>query len=324
MSAVWILAEARNGGLARISFELATRALALTSEVNAVLISDELSDAELQKLVDCGVSRVVALESPAFKHFNAEPYAAALVEFIEREKPEALIAGADSTGRTLMPYVAVRCHTGLTADCTVLALEPETGLLLQTRPAIGGNIMATIKCAAHRPQMATIRPRSTRPAQPIAGGKGVIERVKVIAAKSRTEVKGFVPAEESAGIQDAECVVVVGRGIKRVEAMPMIEELAELLGAAVGGTREVIDRGFLSYPHQVGLSGKTIMPKLYIGLGVSGAIQHLAGMQTAEHIIAVNRDPEAQIFKVANAGIVGDLFEVVPEMIARLKKGGKI
>ncbi len=319
--AIWILAEERHGQLARISFELLTRARALSPAVNALLIGPALPESELRKLIDCGASRVVALENPAFEHFLVEPFAKAMLDFFAAERPEVLIAGADSVGRTLMPYAAMKQHTGLTADCTVLELEPATGLLLQTRPAIGGNIMATIKCANHRPQMATIRPRSTRPAMPETGREGVIERRPVADASSRIAFRKFVPAADEVGIQDAERVIVIGRGVKRSEAMPMIRELAVLLGASIGGSREVVDRGILTYPQQVGLSGKTIMPKLYIGLGVSGAIQHLAGMQTSEHIIAVNKDPDAQIFRVADLGIIGDLFDVVPQMIQRLKKG---
>ncbi len=318
---IWILAEARHGKVQRISFELLTRARALSNNVHAVLLSEELPERELQSLIDCGANTVVAIENPLFREFLPEPCQEAMLAFIAEFQPEILIAGADSVGRTLMPYVAMTQHTGLTADCTLLELEPETGYLLQTRPAIGGNIMATIKCMKHRPQMATIRPRSTRPAQPEKGRTGSILRRHYPVKPGHVEFRKFVPAAESLGIQDAEKVVVVGRGIKRSEAMPMIRELAGLLGAAIGGSREVVDRGFLSYPHQIGLSGKTIMPKLYIGIGVSGAIQHLAGMQTAENIIAVNRDPDAQIFKVADLGIVGDLFEVVPKMIERLKKG---
>lgn len=221
-----------------------------------------------------------------------------------------------------MPYVAVKANTGLTADCTLLDIEEETGNLLQTRPAIGGNIMATIKTPNHRPQMATVRPRSAKPAPRQAGRKGQIIRLPAPPELLTSRVKrvGFKANAEEHGLADAEIVVTVGRGIKKGENLRLVQKLVETLEAALGATRDVVDRGWLSYPHQVGLSGKTITPKLYIGVGVSGSIQHLAGMQTSENIVAINVDPEAQIFRVADFGIVGDLFEVIPMLTERLRQ----
>ena len=204
-----------------------------------------------------------------------------------------------------MPYVAIKANAGLTADCTLLEYDGDTDNLLQTRPAIGGNIMATIKTPDHRPQMATVRPKSTRPAELQEGRTGeIIFDTPSVKLSSRIERIKTIPDEEEISLQDAERVVVVGRGIKKAENLPLIKAFADEIGAAIGASRDAVDRGWLSYPHQVGLSGKTITPKLYIGLGVSGAIQHLAGMQTAENIIVVNSDPDAQIFKVADFGIV--------------------
>ncbi|HUW56043.1 MAG TPA: electron transfer flavoprotein subunit alpha/FixB family protein, partial [Planctomycetota bacterium] len=227
-----------------------------------------------------------------------------------------------STGRTLMPYVAVRVNAGLTADCTVLDIEEESGILLQTRPAIGGNILATIKTAVHRPQMATVRPRSTRPAERVPGRKGEIIRLAAPrdALKSRIRRVGFEADESEHGIQEADVVVTAGRGVKKAENVAVVEALAKALAGALGASRDVIDRGWLPYPHQVGLSGKTVTPKLYVAVGVSGAIQHLAGMQTADTIVAINSDPDAPIFNVADFGIVGDLFDVVPALTAKLNK----
>jgi electron transfer flavoprotein alpha subunit len=221
-----------------------------------------------------------------------------------------------------MPYVAAKAHLGLTADCTGLDIEKETNNLLQIRPAIGGNIMAVIKTPRFRPQMSTVRPRSTKPAPKRQGRRGKI--IRLVASKeelnSRIERMGFTANEEKQTLSEADTVVVVGRGIKKAENIPLVRELAENLGAALGATRDVVDRGWLSYPHQVGLSGQTINPKLYIGIGVSGSIQHLAGMQTAETIVAINNDNDAPIFKVADFGIVGDLFEVVPILTAHIKQ----
>jgi electron transfer flavoprotein alpha subunit len=329
-SGVWILAEQRGGRIQRISYELITRGLELARKRNAALsamvFGHNIPQSDLEGLIASGANRVVAVEAPALEHFLVEPYAACMMSVIEQYRPEIILAGATSLGRTLMPYVAIRAFAGLTADCTGLDIEPETGNLLQTRPAIGGNILATIKTPNHRPQMATVRPHSTPSAQPQPGRKGEIVRLPAPASAlmSRVIRKDFVADTSEHTLQDAEIVVVAGRGIKKAENVAIIRELADALGAALGGTRDVVDRGWLSYPLQIGLSGKTISPKLYVGVGVSGSIQHLAGMQTAETIIAINKDPDAQIFKVADYGIVGDLFEVVPALIKRIRLTGGI
>jgi len=322
---VWILAEQFNGRVRRISHELLTRGAELAAkrgvELTAVIFGHEIDDDDLQDLIDRGADAVIATEAPELKHFLVEPYAACMVKLITERRPEIVIAGATSTGRTLMPYVAVKTAAGLTADCTVLDIEPDTGNLLQTRPAIGGNILATIKTPNHRPQMATVRPRSTRPAPKQQGRTGRITRLQAPPEllASRIRWVDFVPDESEHGIQNADIVVSCGRGVKKAENISLINELAEALDAAVGASRDVVDRGWLSYPHQVGLSGKTVSPKLYLAVGISGAIQHLAGMQTSENIIAINSDPDAQIFRIADLGIVGDLFEVVPEVIRKIK-----
>lgn len=329
-SEVWILAEQHDGKIQPVSFELLTRGRALAekrgSRLNAMIFGSNIEEAGLRELIACGADRVVAMEAPELAYFLVEPYAACMTQLIEQYQPEIIIAGATSTGRTLMPYVAMNVHAGLTADCTGLDIEEGSGLLLQTRPAIGGNIMATIKCPECRPQMATVRPKSTRPAQPEAARPGEIIRLAAPPEllNSRIIRTGFVPDEEKFNLQDAEIVVAVGRGIKKAENIYLVRELADALGAALGATRDVVDRGWLSYPHQIGLSGKTVSPKLYIAVGLSGSIQHLAGMQTAERIVAINKDPEAQIFKVADFGIAGNLFDILPELTARIRKGERI
>ena len=322
---VWILAEQFNGRVQRISHELLTRGLDLAAKrgvtLTAVIFGHEIDDGDLRELIDRGADAVIATEAPELANFLVEPYAACMVKLIEEHRPEIVIAGATSTGRTLMPYVAIKTSAGLTADCTVLDIEPDTGNLLQTRPAIGGNILATIKTPNHRPQMATVRPRSTQPAARQPGRKGKITRLAAppeLLASRITRVD-FVPNESEHGLQDADNVVSCGRGIKKGENLSLIYDLAGSLDAAVGASRDVVDRGWLSYPHQVGLSGKTVSPKLYLAVGISGTIQHLAGMQTSETVVAINSDPEAQIFRVADFGIVGNLFEVVPVVTRKIK-----
>ena len=321
---VWILAEQTGGRVARISHELLTRGRELADkrgvDLTAMIFGHAIDTDDLADLIGRGADRVVAMEAPQLEHFLVEPYAACMLQLIAEYRPEIVIAGATSTGRTVMPYVACKADFGLTADCTILDIEEGTGNLLQTRPAIGGNILATIKSPNRRPQMATVRPHSTKPAPRQEGRIGEVIRLRAPAENlaSRIERVDFVPDESEHGIQDADVVVTVGRGIKNAENVSVAQALARALDAAVGASRDVVDRGWMTYPHQVGLSGKTVTPKLYVGLGVSGSIQHLAGMQTSETIVAVNTDPDATIFRVADFGIVGDLFDVAPELTERL------
>jgi electron transfer flavoprotein alpha subunit len=242
---VWILAEQSGGRIGRISHELLTRGRALAdklqTDLTAMVLGCDIPDDDLQGLIDRGADRVIAMEAPGLAHFLVEPYAACTAALVEEYRPEIMIAGATSTGRTLMPYVAVKIHAGLTADCTELDIEPETNNLLQTRPAIGGNILATIKTPVHRPQMATVRPHSTRPADPQDGRSGEIIRrdapPELLA--SRVNRVGFTSSTDEMSIQDAEIVVSAGRGIKRGENVEMVAELADALGAALGATRVV-------------------------------------------------------------------------------------
>lgn len=326
---VWILGEQSAGRVERITYELLRRGRELAdkrkTELVAVIFGHRIDEGDLTEVIERGADRAVTMEAPELEHFLVEPYARCLAKVIQDHHPEIMIAGATSTGRTLMPYAAILVSAGLTADCTVLDIEPDTGLLLQTRPAIGGNILATIKTAVHRPQMATVRPRSTKPADRQSGRKGEIIRLQAPreCLASRIRRVGFEPDEAEHGLQETDIVVTAGRGIKKAENVGLIEELAREMDAAVGATRDVIDRGWMPYPHQIGLSGKTVTPKLYVGIGASGSIQHLAGMQTSETIVAVNIDPDAQIFNVADFGIVGDLFDVVPVLTKRIRKARK-
>ncbi|MBN2641022.1 MAG: electron transfer flavoprotein subunit alpha/FixB family protein [Victivallales bacterium] len=331
-SGIWIIAGQRDGELLRISFELIARGLELARKRNtsltAVVFGAGMTNKELYRLIRCGADRVIVADFPELDKFDLELHAACLTALINEYKPEVVLAGATTTGRSLAPYAAMNVHAGLTADCTGLDIDPESGLLIQTRPAAGGNIMASIKSPSCRPQMATLRPHSCLPAEPLKGrgeSSGVILRMKQLppSPEGRNTVKhiGFCPLSEDFGIQDAEKVVVVGRGIKKADNLKLVFDFAKRIGAAVGATREVVDRGWMSYPHQIGLSGKTISPRLYMAFGVSGSIQHLAGMRTAETVVAVNTDPEAQIFSIADFGITGSLFDVIPALIGEINAG---
>ncbi|MCL6634250.1 MAG: electron transfer flavoprotein subunit alpha/FixB family protein [Peptococcaceae bacterium] len=322
---VLVIGEQKGGKVQPVTFELLGRGRSLAGSLGAslscVLLGSGIAD--LDEVIYRGADKVYYINSPSLDHFLPGPHARAVARLIEEEKPEIVVAAATTTGRTVMPLVAARLKTGLTADCTELTIDPDEKILLQTRPAIGGNIMATIKTPFTRPQMATVRPRSARPAPRDASRRGeVIEK--------NYPASFFVTAErfiefirdntQAVNIQDADVIVAGGKGLKNAGGFRLVEELARLLGAAVGATRDVVDLGWTTYSHQIGLSGKTVSPKLYIAVGISGKIQHLAGMQTSEIIVAINKDPEAQIFKVADFGIVGDAFEVVPALIGALKQ----
>ena len=325
-SDIWTLAEQRDDKLRPVSFELLTRGRCLADargcRLCAVVLCDQTPDDELRELIYRGADRVYVVRDPALRHFLVEPQGRALLHLIETLRPEVVIAAATTTGRTVMPYVSAKAHAGLTADCTGLEIDPETGNLIQTRPAIGGNIMATIVTPTARPQMATVRPNSTRPAPRDPGREGEIIEVAVPAELLATQMRfeRFEPDQsQEVALADAKVVVSGGRGLRNADGFRMLAELAEALGGSVAASRVAVDRGWQPYPRQVGLSGKTVSPDLYMACGISGAIQHLAGMQTAENVIAINSDPDAQIFQVADLSIIGDVFDVLPAVIERVR-----
>ena len=324
---IWTLAERKRGQLHAVSFELLARGRSLADargcRLCSVILGEAIAAGDLEALIAHGADRVYVVDHPALADCLVQSHAGALQYLVETYSPEVLIAAATTTGRTVMPYVAIKTHTGLTADCTGLSIDPATGQLLQTRPAIGGNIMATIRTPAARPQMATVRPKSMAPLPPDPARAGEIVAVEVPERLLQTEMRfeRFIPdTSQDVAIEDAEVVVAGGRGLRKTEGFALIQELASLLGGSVGASRVAVDRGWQPYPRQVGLSGKTVAPKLYIACGISGAIQHLAGMQTAQNIVAINTDPDAQIFQVADLGIVGDLFDVLPATIEMLRE----
>jgi electron transfer flavoprotein alpha subunit len=322
---VFILGEQRDGKIQAVTFELLTwgRGIAddLGCELGCVLLGDEIEN--LEEVILRGADKVFFIQDPIFKNFLTQPYSNAITRLVNEEKPEIIIAGATTTGRTVMPLVAAKSSTGLTADCTELTIDPETKLLLQTRPAIGGNIMATIKTPDTRPQMATVRPRSAKQSPVDSSRTGQII-VKNYTGATTMTVEKFLEfikdTTQAVSIEEADVIIAGGKGMKNAAGFKMVEELAEVMGAAVGATRDAVELGWATYPHQVGLSGKTVSPKLIIAMGIAGKIQFLAGMQTSDVIVAINKDPEAQIFKVADFGIVGDVFEVVPMLIETVKK----
>jgi electron transfer flavoprotein alpha subunit/NAD-dependent dihydropyrimidine dehydrogenase PreA subunit len=321
---VWVLAEQRRGELQRVALELlgAGRELADARDSKLVAVLPGHNIAGLAPtLIAHGADQVIVIDDPLLADYLTEPYTAALAQVAEKFRPEIILGGASTLGRDLLPRLAVRLRTGLTADCTGLAIDDEKGLLLQTRPAFGGNIMATIICPDHRPQMATVRPHVMKPLDPDPTRKGEVVSESVSGLSSRTQLVEFVCEEcDNVKITEAETIVSGGRGLQGPENFAMLQELAKQLGGSVGASRAAVDAGWIKYSHQVGQTGKTVQPKLYIACGISGAVQHLVDMQSADCIIAINRDGAAPIFGVADVAVVGDVFAIVPKVIAQLNK----
>lgn len=323
---VWVFAEYRNGRIAPVALELlgVGRELAeqRSAPLSAVLLGSGL-DGQARELIAYGADRVYVVDDPALADFTDDAYGNVLADLARKHKPEILLAGATAIGRSFIPRVATMLATGLTADCTDLAIRAEDGVLLQTRPAFGGNIMATIECPHTRPQMATVRPLVMKPCRYDSERQGEIVEVKIDPdlLESRVKVLETIRSkDEQVNITEADILVGGGRGLESEKGFGLVRELAEALGGAVAASRAAVDSGWIGYPHQVGQTGKTVCPKLYIACGISGAIQHLVGMQSSDAIVAINRDENAPIFGVATYGIVGDLFEVLPALIEKLKK----
>ena len=321
---VWIFAEQRDSKVASVAYELlgVGRRISdeLTTELSAVLFG--ASESEAQELIRWGADRVYLSVDPIFEKFNDEPYSQLFIRLIKKHKPEIVLAGATPIGRSFIPRVAARLGTGLTADCTSLEIDRETRNLLQIRPAFGGNIMATILCPNKRPQMATVRPRVMKRGQYDVNRAGEIIPIKAAGISSRTMVLETVKeiSDIFVNLQEADIIISGGRGLGNPQGFKLLEELAGLIGGAVGSSRAAVDEGWISYSHQVGQTGKTVCPKIYFACGISGAVQHLVGMQSSDIIIAINKNPEAPIFNVATFGIVGDLYEIIPLLIKKIKE----
>lgn len=328
---VWVFAEQRSGKAASVTYELLGEGRKLADELNVELsaILFGASQEEAKELIRWGSDKVYFCDDPIFERFNDEPYSQLLSFLIHTYKPEIVLAGATPIGRSFIPRVAARLRTGLTADCTSLSIDKETRNLLQVRPAFGGNIMATILCPNTRPQMATVRPRVMKRGEYKENKKGEIIHVKAEDIYSRTKVIDTIRevSDVAVNLQEANVIVAGGRGLGSEKGFELLKELAELIDGAIGASRAAVDEGWISYRHQVGQTGKTVCPRLYIACGISGAVQHLVGMQSSDIVVAINKNPDAPIFNVATYGIVGDLFEVIPLLIKKIKdakeKGNK-
>lgn len=321
---VWIFAEQRHGKVSGVAYELLGIGRKLAEDRNTTLsaVLFGADDNEAQELIRWGADKVYHAKDAIFENFNDEPYSQLLIRLIEQYKPEIVLAGATAIGRSFVPRVAGRIKTGLTADCTQLEIDKETGNLMQIRPAFGGNIMATILCPNYRPQMATVRPRVMKRGEYDANRAGEVIPVATDGLSSRTKVVTSVCEDGTCKInlQDAEIIVSGGRGLGDAKGFELIRELAELVGGVVGSSRAAVDEGWIPYRHQVGQTGKTVCPKIYIACGISGAVQHIVGMSSSDIIIAINKNPDAPIFNVATYGIVGDLYEVLPILIRKIKE----
>lgn len=344
---VWVFAEQRNGKLMNVALELIGEGYRLAKEISddtevcAVLIGAEEDIAPLAaECFEYGAEKVYKIASPLLKNYTTDGYTFALKEAIDEYKPEIVLYGATHIGRDFAPRIAARCNTGLTADCTRLDVrvssyieyakknttldtttldpsDPSTGIK-QTRPAFGGNLMATIICPRTRPQMSTVRPGVMQKREPNKGASGDIVDVKTTVSESdiHITIKDIVKsAKELVSLTDADIICSGGRGLGDASGFELIKKFADKVGGVVGSSRAAVDAGWIDHSHQVGQTGTTVKPKIYFACGISGAIQHLAGMQTSDIIVAINKDADAPIFEVADYGIVGDLYKVIPEII---------
>lgn len=325
---IMVFAEMSQGELHKVSYELLGKALELAAQlvepVYAVIIGSDL-DKSAEELINRGADKVFIYDHKDLKQFRDDPYSDLLAHCCREEEPSICLIGATSIGRSMGPRVAAKLQTGLTADCTSLDIDPETALLQQTRPAYGGNIMATIITPNSRPQMATVRYKMFPEAKKVEKPTGVIIKKPVDKSKltDRIKVVGFEDATEQISISDADIIVAGGLGMGEPEGFKLMAELASTLGGAVGASRPTVDEGWIDYRHQVGLSGRTVRPQVYMACGISGAVQHQAGMKTSDIIISINKDPEAPIFKISSLGVVGDLYEVIPRLIQKIKEHKK-
>ncbi len=324
-SGVWVYCEFREGKLAPVSLELLGIGRKLADargvKLSAVLIGSDTKETA-EKLIGKGADIVHRADDPALRYFTDESYGAVLTKLIQEFKPEVVLAGATAIGRSFIPGVANSLGAGLTADCTQLSIRESDGALLQTRPAFGGNIMATIECPSSRPQMSTVRPKVMKELDFDENRTGEIIDVPLSPAQLQSKVRVLetvISEQDNVNIQESDVLVGGGRGLEDEKGFELIRELAKSLNGSVAASRAVVDSGWIGYPHQVGQTGKTVAPKLYIACGISGAIQHVAGMQSAETIVAINRDADAPIFNVTDFGIVGDLFEVLPKLISSIE-----
>lgn len=322
---VWVFGEQKDGEVSNVALELLGEGRKLADQLHvklaAVLLGDNVEQTA-KKLFTYGADEVYLVDHPSLKNFNDESYSDIFVQLISKYKPEIVLLGATTYGRSLAPRAASRLNTGLTADCTKLEIDVEKRLLLQTRPAFGGNLMATIICPNHRPQMSTVRPKVMKALEQDISRNGEVIRPDIMIPEDvKVKVIDIVTTlSEKVNLTEADIIVSGGRGVGDPKNFALLQELANVLGGAVGASRATVDAGWIDYSHQVGQTGKTVGPKVYFACGISGAVQHLAGMSSSDTIIAINKNPDAPIFKVATLGIVGDLLEVLPVLTSEFKK----
>lgn len=322
---MWVFIETECGKAKNVGYELINAAKPLAEKKGCELVAVVLGkdvESVAKDAICYGADSAILVDGPEFEYYTTDAASNALVALIEKYKPETLIIGATNNGRDMGPRVSCRIQTGLTADCTGIDIDEETGNMAWTRPTFGGNLMATIMCPDHRPQMGTVRPGVFKKGRYDESRSGEIirEELHVPREEIRTSlVKRVQEVAEAVNLEEAEIIVSGGRGVGSQENFKILEELAEVLGATVGCSRAVVDAGWMPHVHQVGQSGKTVAPKLYFAIGISGAIQHIAGISGADTVVAVNKDPDAPIFDVADYSIVGNLNEIVPALTAAFK-----
>ena len=324
---LWVFVETNEDGTAKnVGIELLTPGHDMAVKQGGALVAVVIGsgvDAAVQAASEHGADKVIVVDGPEYATYTTDAYAIALCTLVEKYGPTSMLIGATNNGRDLGPRVSCRLKTGLTADCTGLDVDAESGNVAWTRPAFGGNLMATILCPDHRPQIGTVRPGVFKKGEAGEAKAEIIkEDIHVDAADIRTQILELIKEEggETVDLEGAEIIVSGGRGVGGPEGYAPIKELADLLGGVVGASRAAVDAGWIAHAHQVGQTGKTVGPKLYIACGISGAIQHVAGMSGADCIVAINKDPDAPIFDIADYGVVGNLFEVLPVMIDEIKK----
>ena len=324
---LWVFVETNEDGTAKnVGIELLTPGKMMAGKQGGALVAVVIGnnvDEAVKAASEHGADKVIVVEGPEYAHYSTDAYAIALVSLVEKYGPTSMLIGATNNGRDLGPRVSCRLHTGLTADCTALDVDEESGNVAWTRPAFGGNLMATILCPDHRPQIGTVRPGVFKKSEPGEAKAEVIkEDIHVDAKDIRTQVLELIKEAdtENVDLEGAEIIVSGGRGVGGPEGFAPVKALADVLGGVVGASRAAVDSGWIAHSHQVGQTGKTVGPKLYIACGISGAIQHLAGMSGSDCIVAINKDPDAPIFDVADYGVVGNLFEVLPVLTEEIKK----
>ena len=323
---VYVFAQQVDGKITGVSYELIGKgkdlAADLGTEVTAVLIGSNVTELA-DKLAAYGADKVIVVDQPEFELYKTEEYTQAMYDVIQTFKPDIVLYGATAIGRDLAPRVSSRVHTGLTADCTKLEIDAETKLLRMTRPAFGGNIMATILCPNHRPQQATVRPGVMQKKEPDYSKKAnvIAHKVDIVPNECMVEIMEVIKkVTDKVDIQDAKILISGGRGMGGPENFKILYDLAKVIGGEVSSSRACVDAGWTEKDMQVGQTGKTVRPKLYMACGISGAIQHLAGMEESEVIVAINKDEYAPIFDVADFGIVGDLHKMIPVFTEKLKE----